>query len=594
MSTGFRAPAWRRAHDAGAEQTPARFSRGKDLLIRSSLNKDVAFSEKERGALGLRGLLPWRVATMEEQVALELEHLRRKGDDLERYIGLSALQDRNETLFYRLLVDHLEELAPIVYTPTVGRACGEFSHVIRRPRGLWITPDDIDRIPELLRNGGSPGTRLIVATDNERILGLGDQGAGGMGIPVGKLALYTAGAGVPPHLTLPVSLDCGTDNEHLLNDPLYLGYPKPRLRGADYDTFIDAFVEAVIDVYPHALLQWEDFKQHNAIRLLDRYQRRLPSFNDDIQGTAAVVLAGILAGLRRNGQRLSAQRLVFLGAGAAGIGIARLVQAAMRIEGATDDELRDTVVMLDSRGLVFEGREMVDEDKRPFALSPAQMQRFGFDPARNHDLESVVRQVAPTILVGTSGQPGSFTEGAIRAMAERTPEPIVLPLSNPTAQTEAEPADVLAWSEGRALIATGSPFDPVELNGTQRIIGQANNVFIFPGVGLGSIVSRARQVTDRMFLIAAHTLAAMVPAERLDAGALYPRLSDLRSISRNIAVAVVREARDDGVGRIGTDEEIDAAVDDAVWTPIYPPDPMDLSEGSSRAVSDAWEAEPTR
>ena len=545
--------------------------RGAELLALPMLNKGSAFTEEERDAYGLRGLLPCGVATIEQQVALELEHLRRKPDDLEKYIGLAALQDRNETLFHRVLLDHLEELAPIVYTPTVGEACRQFSHVVRRPRGLWITPDDIDRIPALLRNAGHRGTRLIVVTDNERILGLGDQGAGGMGIPVGKLALYTAGAGVHPSLTLPISLDCGTDNEELLGDPLYLGYPKPRLRGPGYDAFVEAFVDAVLDVYPDAVLQWEDFKQHNAIRLLDRYRHRIASFNDDIQGTAAVVAAGILAGLRARGEAVSTQRLVFVGAGAAGIGIARLVAAVMRGEGTTDTGVRRAIAMLDSHGLVFEGRDGVDDDKKQFAFPQAELSRYGFPTGGPYDLETVVRLMAPTVLVGTSGTAGVFTEAAIREMAARTPTPLVFPLSNPTVKSEARPADVLAWSDGRALVATGSPFDPIPFGGRTRLVGQANNVFVFPGVGLGAIVVRAREVTDRMFLAAATTLATRVSAERIGQGALFPALSDLRSIARAIAVAVAREARDSGLARIMSDEQIETAVDRAMWTPDYPP-----------------------
>jgi malic enzyme len=499
----------------------------------------------------------------------QLEHLHRKDDDLEKYIGLAALQDRNERLFYRLLIDHLEELAPIVYTPTVGSACQEFSHVMRRPRGLWITPDDVDRIPELLRNGGRDGIRLIVATDNERILGLGDQGMGGMGIPIGKLALYVAGAGLHPELTLPVSLDCGTDNPRLLDDPLYLGYQHPRLRGSAYDSFVESFVRAVVEVFPDAVLQWEDFKQHNAMRLLDRYRNRLPSFNDDVQGTAAVVAAGVLTAARHLGRPLAQQRIVFLGAGAAGIGIARLLSSLMRSDGASEADVRHALVMLDSRGLVYEGRDDVAEDKRAFALTEKDMADLGLGLADTHDLESVVRRVAPTVLIGTSGSPGAFTEGALRSMADRTESPVVLPLSNPTSRSEAVPADVLRWTDGRALVATGSPFEPVEVDGRLRTVGQANNVFIFPGVGLGAVVSHAHVITDRMFVVAARTLAGLVSPERLAEGALYPPLRDLRSISRAIAIEVVKAARDEGVGRRLDDEQIASAVDAAVWTPHY-------------------------
>jgi malic enzyme len=554
--------------EASSMSAAARPPRGAELLGRPLLSKDAAFTEAERDELGLRGLLPWRVTTIEQQVTVELQRLRRKPDDLEKYIGLAALQDRNETLFHRLLLDHLEELAPIVYTPTVGDACRQFTHVARRPRGLWITPDDIGRMPRVLRNAGRPGVRLIVATDNERILGLGDLGAGGICIPIGKLALYCAGAGVCPDLTLPVSLDCGTDNADLLGDPLYLGYPKPRLRGAAYDEFINAFVGAVHEVYPDALLQWEDFKQHNAIRLLEQYRHRIASFNDDIQGTAAVVVAGILAALRPRGQPLASQRLVFLGAGAAGIGIARLAEAIIRAEDPAADPRR-SVLMLDSRGLIFEGRDGVDDDKRPFALPGRELAAAGFEPSGRYGLEAVVRRFAPTILIGTSGTAGTFTEAAIREMAARTAEPIVFPLSNPTASSEARPADVLAWSSGRALVATGSPFDPVQAGGRTHVIGQANNVFVFPGIGLGAIVARAREVTDKMFLVAATTLAGLVSAERLGQGALFPPLGDLRPVSRAIAIAVASEARASQVAQLAAGEDIESAVDAAMWVPGY-------------------------
>ena len=557
--------------------------RGADLLERPLLNKDAGFDESERDVFGLRGLLPARTRSIEEQVRLELERLRRKSDDLERYIGLAALQDRNETLFYRVLLENLEEFLPIVYTPTVGRACQSFSHIMRRPRGLWITPADIDRIPELLRNARPDSTvvaaeahdvRLIVATDNERILGLGDQGAGGMGIPVGKLSLYTAGAGIYPAHTLPVSLDVGTDNEDLLSDPLYMGYRERRLRGAEYDDFIEAFVSAVMEVCPRAVLQWEDFKQHNAIRILDRYRLRLTSFNDDIQGTGAVVLAGVLAAVRFLGRPLAEQRFVFLGAGAAGTGIARTVRAAMVSQGVDDATIKRAIVTVDTRGLVFGSRDELDEDKREFALGPDELVAYGLGglaPADRRDLEAVVAAVKPTMLIGTSGVQGAFTEDAIREMARHAEHPVVFPLSNPTAKSEAIPTDIMAWTEGRALIATGSPFEDVVVDGKNRIIGQANNVFIFPGMGLGAIVAEARRITDEMFLLAAQTLADMVSPERLAAGALYPAVSELREVSRQIAAKVVCQSRDCGVGRLYRDDEVLAAVDSAIWFPAYLP-----------------------
>ncbi len=545
--------------------------RGSELLEHPLFNKDTAFTDPEREVFALHGLLPTRVLTIEEQAILEVEKIRRKGDPLEQFIGLAALQDRNETLFYRVLVENLEEFMPIVYTPVVGRACQEYSHILRRSRGLWLTPDDIDRIPELLRNARHEDVRLIVVTDNERILGLGDQGAGGMGIPVGKLALYTAGAGIFPALTLPISLDVGTDNPKLLEDPYYLGYRKPRLRGERYDEFVESFVEGVCEVFPHAVLQWEDFKQHNAIRLLDRYRHRVTSFNDDIQGTSAVVLAGIFSALRHLNEPMGAQRFVFLGAGAAGIGIARLIRAQMKREGVSETDIRRAIVMLDSNGLTFEGRTPLDDDKREFALDAELMAHFGFDGAERYSLETVIRHVRPTMLIGTSGTPGSFTEGAIREMGKHVKTPIVFPLSNPTSKTEAQPADILEWTEGRAIVATGSPFEPVEIEGETRLIGQANNAFCFPGIGLGAIVAEAREVTDAFFLAAAEACADSVPVEMLEAGSLYPNQSQLREVSREIAGRIVRVARDAGIGRVIAEEEVDAALDDMMWWPAYAP-----------------------
>ena len=570
--TTEREPAERVGTEAGPgpASVPVAY-RGHELLAQPLLNKDTAFTEQEREVFGLRGLLPPRVRTLEEQVVLEIAKNRRKGDELERFIGLAALQDRNETLFYRVLLEHLEELMPIVYTPVVGRACQEYSHIMRRSRGLWLTPDDIDRIPELLANSGQDDVRLIVATDNERILGLGDQGCGGMGIPVGKLALYTAGAGIHPSLSLPVSLDVGTDNRTLLDDPDYVGYRRPRLRGPAYDGFIEAFVEGVIEVFPHAVLQWEDFKQHNAIRLLDRYRHRITSFNDDIQGTAAVVLAGIRSALRILGEPLPAQRFVFLGAGAASIGIARLVRAQMLLDGAPEDEVLRAIVVLDSRGLTYLGREPLDPDKEEFALGPDELTGYRFAAGGRYGLEEVVERVGPSFLIGTSGTPGTFTEVAIREMAARARTPVILPLSNPTSKTEAQPKDILEWTDGRAIVATGSPFPPVIRGERAQVIGQANNAFCFPGIGLGALVAEAREITDEMFLSAAEALAGTVSHARLEEGALYPNQSELRVASRAVAIAVACAARDGGVGRNLRDDEVESAVDAMMWEPRYLP-----------------------
>jgi malic enzyme len=535
--------------------------RGARLLADRLLTKDFAFSAEERDAFDLHGLLPARVTTIEEQVELELERLHRKRDPLEQYIGLAALQDRNATLFYRVLAENLEELAPIVYTPTVGVACQEFSHILRRTRGTWITPDDRDRIPQLLRNGPFEDVRLIVVTDNERILGLGDLGAGGMAIPIGKLALYTGACGIYPGLTLPVSLDVGTDNPDLLADPLYLGYRQPRLRGAAYDDLVDAFVRGVQEVWPGCVIQWEDFKHYNALRILDRYRERVPSFNDDVQGTAAVVVAGVLTALRATGQPLGAQRILLVGAGAAGIGIGRLLRAAMREAGMTDAEVDGALALVDSHGLVHAGRDDLDDTKRDLAVSER--------PGLATGLAAIVTATSPTILVGTTGVPGTFSEQVIRAMAAGCARPIILPLSNPTANTEAHPADLLRWTDGHALIATGSPFPPVAYDGVTHQIGQANNVFVFPGLGLGAIVAEAPRISDAMVLAAARTLCEEVTADRLAAGALYPPIADLRAVSRAIAVSVGREAIGSGIAPAMDDDALAAAVDAAMWGPDY-------------------------
>ncbi len=545
--------------------------RGRSLLGRPLYNKDAAFTDEERDWFGLHGLLPTHVMTLEEQLALELEHVRRKDDDLEKFIGLAALQDRNETLFFRLVAENLEEFLPIVYTPTVGRACQEYSHIFRRPRGVWITPADLHRIPEVLRNASQTEVRLIVATDNERILGLGDQGAGGMGIPVGKLALYSAGAGIYPAWTLPISLDVGTDNAALLADPVYLGWRHERLRGPEYDAFLEAFVEGVRTVFPRALLQWEDFKQHNAIRILDRYREVLPSFNDDIQGTAAVVLAGILAGLDYLRRPLVGERFVFLGAGAAAIGITRLVHAALREGGASPLETRRSTILFDTKGLVWKGRPGLEDDKAAVALDADDLAAVGLTPGATPT--DAVRAVRAGTLIGTTQTPGAFTEELLRALADGCPAPLVFPLSNPTSKCEATPEQVAEWTDGRALCATGSPFPPVQRGNRTCLVGQANNSFIFPGVGLGAIVAGARVISDADFLVAARTLAGLVGPDRLACGALYPPISELRAVSRAIAIAAVREMgtlHGDPLPAGASGDEVAAtAVDAAIWWPDY-------------------------
>jgi len=558
---------------------PARIHlRSSALLGARLLTKDLAFPTDERAAFGLLGLLPDRVLTIDEQVELELEKIRRKDDPLEQYIGLAALQDRNATLYYRLLAEHAAEFLPIVYTPTVGRACQEFSHIIRRTRGLWITPADVDRIPSLLRHSPYDDVRLIVVTDNERILGLGDQGAGGMAIPIGKLALYTAASGIHPALTLPVSLDVGTDNPFLLADPLYLGYRQPRLRGAAYDALVEAFVEGVQATWPGCVIQWEDFKQHNALRILDRYRDRVCSFNDDIQGTAAVVLAGILAAMRLLGDRLVDQRVVIAGAGAAGIGIARLLRMALLADGASPEAARDAVAVVDTGGLVHDGRSDLDVDKRGVARQVRRLAADGFalEDDRSPSLVEVVRVLRPTILLGATGMPGTFNEPLIAALADGTPRPVVMPLSNPTSSSEAIPAEVLRWSGGRALVATGSPFPVVEIEGQRHEIGQANNVFVFPGLGLGAIVSEAPSMPDELFLVAARTLADQVSSERLASGALYPPVEELRPVTRAVALAVAEAAVEAGLAGIAPRTNVAAEIDAAMWWPDYVPyEPVD-------------------
>jgi malic enzyme len=543
--------------------------RGEQILRDPSHNQDSAFTFAARARLGLTGLLPSAVLKIEDQVEIELEHIFSKSEPLEQYIGLIALLDRNETLFYRLLIEHIERLAPIIYTPTVGLACQRFSHIFRRPRGLFISPNDRGQIAQCLRNCGKRDIRLIVVTDNERILGLGDQGAGGMAIPVGKLALYCAGAGIHPSYCLPVSLDVGTDNPALLNDRLYLGYRARRLRGDAYDALIEEFVTAVKAVFPRALLQWEDFKKANAFHLLERYEEKLPSFNDDIQGTAAVTLAGVFAGIRLLEQGLTEQRFLIAGAGAAGVGIGRLIRSALVAEGLYDLEARRKLVFMDSNGLVHEARPDLENHKREFALRAADAATMGFTAALPRGLEEVIHCFRPTVLIGTTGQPGDFTPDVIRAMARYSQRPLIFALSNPTSKAECTPAEALHNSEGRALVATGSPFEPVIFNGRRYVIGQCNNVFIFPGVGLGILLSNAARVTDSMFLAAAHALARFTLVQKKEEPALYPGLSDLRAVSRVIALTVAQTARDEHVSPAQSDSELETALEKFCWFPHY-------------------------
>jgi malic enzyme len=545
--------------------------RGIWLLKNPATNKGLAFTREERDRFGLHGLLPPTAQTIEQQAELELEHIRAKTLDLEKYIGLASLLHRNEVLFYRVLVENLQELMPIVYTPTVGEACQRYSHIVRDMRGIWLTPDDIDRIPDRLRNYPYRDIRLIVVTDNERILGLGDQGAGGMGIPVGKLALYVAGAGIHPSKVLPVSLDLGTNNPELLDDPLYIGHRARRLEGETYNAFMEAFVEGVRAAFPRAVLQWEDFHKRNAFRLLETYRRRIPSFNDDIQGTAAVALAGVLAALRITKQPIEEQRVVFIGAGEACTGIARLLASAMREAGAPPEKMRASRLVFDSRGLLREGVEIDDPHKRVLAATRDVLAHYGLDALEAPTPEEVIRAVKPTILIGATAWPGTFRRTMIEEMARHVERPIVMPLSNPTSKAECSAQEAIVWSAGRALVATGSPFPDVVHDGTRRVIGQANNVFIFPGVGMGTLLSEVHEVDEAIFLVAARALASCVSEARLGQGALLPDASELRAVSARVAAAVVRHASERGIGRRFADDEVERCVAASSWYPEYVP-----------------------
>ena len=543
---------------------------GQMLLENPSFNKGSAFPEEERAAFGLLGLLPPHIASMEEQLARTYESYSNKESDLERYIYLASLHDRNETLFFRLVSEHVEEMTPIVYTPTVGLACQYYSHIYRRPRGLYVAYPYRDQIEAVLRNSPLSEVRVIVVTDGERILGLGDLGAGGLEIPVGKLSLYTLCAGIHPTTTLPIILDVGTNNAELLHDPLYVGWHQRRIRGSEYDAFIDTFVQAVKRVFPRALLQWEDFSKGNARRLLDHYRDQLCTFNDDIQGTGAVTLAGLLAAVKVLKEPLHKQRIVLLGAGSSAIGIAEQLAKAMESEGASPEDAKSSLWLLDSQGLVQTGRTDLEEEKRPFAQSRERIAQWQLDQPGRIMLEDVVANVHPTILIGTSAQAGAFTEEAVREMARHVARPIIFPLSNPTSKSEAHPEDIMTWTQGQALIATGSPFAPVKYNGRTIPIGQCNNMFIFPGVGLGVIASQARFVRDEMFIAAARALSEFSPANKDTNASLYPAVGDVREVARHVALAVGKAAQQAGVAEQSTEEELERRITASMWTPQYP------------------------
>jgi malate dehydrogenase (oxaloacetate-decarboxylating) len=543
---------------------------GYHLLADSFLNKGTAFTEHERDAFELHGLLPPRVASLEEQVSRRLHVLRGLGTDLERYAFMRELQDTNETVFYALLTQNIEELLPIAYTPTVGAGCQHFSRLFRKPRGLFLSLPHRKRIRQILANPQFDRTEVIVVTDGERILGLGDQGAGGMGIPIGKLALYTACGGIHPSTCLPVLLDVGTDNAERRADPLYVGWHHERVRGDEYDEFIEEFIAAAMQRWPHVLLQWEDFAKANATRLLDRYRDRLCTFNDDVQGTAAVATGTLLSAIAITGVPLAEQCIAVFGAGSAGCGIANLLMAAMVAAGVDATAAARRFFMVDQDGLLLDGMNSIVSFQQPFVQPRSAIASWQIDNPGRVTLLDVARNARPTTLIGVSGQPGSFSEPIIRLMAENNLRPVIFPLSNPTSSAEATPANIEKWSEGRAIIGTGSPFLPLMRGGRRFVVDQTNNSYIFPGVGLGAIAVQARRITDTMFMAAAKALAALSPA-RDDAGAnLLPPVTALREVSIAVARAVALQARREGLTDF-TEDDIEPAIAAKMWSPKYVP-----------------------
>lgn len=543
-------------------------ARGAELLKNAILNKGTAFTREERETFGLVGMLPDRVSPIEEQVDRVANQIYYKATDMDKNIYLNGLMDRNETLFYRVLIENLEAMVPLIYTPTVATACRHWSKIFRRARGIYVTPRDRGRMTNVLKCRPKAERPVIVVTDNERILGIGDQGAGGMGIPIGKLALYAAGAGIHPTRCIPISLDVGTNNPELLADPVYIGYRKPRLTGEEYREFIAEFVAAVQEVYPGALLQWEDFSNRTSFENLSTYRGQLPSFNDDIQGTAAMVVAGLKVATRHVGSKISDQRIVIVGAGSAGIGIRDQLTTAMLDEGSARAEAEARIMVLDSRGLIVEGRPNLPAGKQKLALALEAVS--GWDVAGDAiGLDDVISNARASVLIGVSGMPGMFTETMIRKMATHVNRPIIMPLSNPTSHAEVTPSSAIEWTDGRAIVATGSPFPDVRYGGRVYKIGQANNVFVFPGMGLGVLTSGAREVTDRLFLAASKALAARVSPDLVEAGQLYPSIRDVRDTSLAVARAVAKQAIADGLAEPVAD--IDELVEEEMWFPEYLP-----------------------
>jgi malate dehydrogenase (oxaloacetate-decarboxylating) len=544
---------------------------GHRLLSDSLLNKGTAFTDPERDEFELHGLLPPRVATLDEQVSRRLQVLRGFATDLERYSFLRELQDTNETVFFAMLTRNIEELLPIVYTPTVGAGCQNFSQLFRKPRGLFLSLPHRKRIRQILANPYFDKTEVIVVTDGERILGLGDQGAGGMGIPIGKLALYAACGGIHPCTALPILLDVGTDNDERLADPLYVGLRRERVRGPEYDDFVEEFISAVSERWPHVLLQWEDFARSNATRLLDRYRDRLCTFNDDIQGTAAVATGTLLSAIAVTGVPLTEQRIAIFGAGSAGCGIAGLLKAAMVEAGLSENEAARRFYMIDQDGLLVGGMNSIVPFQAPFVQDRSVCASWPLEQPARVALQDVIRNAKPTTLIGVSGQPGSFSEPIVRGMAEINRHPVIFPLSNPTSRAEATPADIQCWSQGRAVVGTGSPFPPLMRDGRPFKVDQTNNSYIFPGVGLGAIAVQASRITDTMFMAAAKALAAMSPARNDTGSNLLPPVTALREISVAVARAVALQALKEGITCDIAEDEIDAAIAAKMWTPRYLP-----------------------